>query len=56
MKPEVGKLLVFPSWLQHMVYPFQREMGKEELLLLTLIAWDVTEQPTETGEKNGNVN
>ena len=25
MKPEVGKLLVFPSWLQHMVYPFKGE-------------------------------
>jgi len=22
-KPEVGKLLVFPSWLKHFVYPFQ---------------------------------
>ena len=27
MTPEVGKLLVFPSWLQHMVYPFK---GKGE--------------------------
>ena len=24
-KPEVGKLLVFPSWLKHFVYPFQSE-------------------------------
>ena len=26
-KPEVGKLLMFPSWLQHMVWPFK---SKEE--------------------------
>ena len=24
-KPEVGKLLVFPSWLKHFVYPFKSE-------------------------------
>ena len=24
-KPEVGKLLVFPSWLRHFVYPFKSE-------------------------------
>jgi hypothetical protein len=23
IKPEVGKYLMFPSWLQHMVYPFE---------------------------------
>jgi hypothetical protein len=25
VKPEVGKLYVFPSWLSHMVYPFEGE-------------------------------
>ena len=25
VKPEVGKLLVFPSWLKHFVYPFKSE-------------------------------
>ena len=24
-KPEVGKLLIFPSWLKHFVYPFKSE-------------------------------
>jgi len=24
-KPEVGKLLMFPSWLKHFVYPFKSE-------------------------------
>ena len=24
-KPEVGKMLVFPSWLKHFVYPFKSE-------------------------------
>ena len=24
-KPEVGKFLVFPSWLRHFVYPFSVE-------------------------------
>ena len=24
-KPEVGKMLVFPSWLRHFVYPFSVE-------------------------------
>ena len=24
-KPEVGKLLMFPSWLKHFVYPFTSE-------------------------------
>ena len=37
-KPEVGKLLMFPSWLQHMVYPFK---SKEErrTVAANLNAW-----------------
>ena len=43
-KPEVGKLLMFPSWLQHMVYPFK---SKEErrTVAANLNAW------TQNGEK-----
>ena len=44
MKPEVGKLLVFPSWLQHMVYPFKGE-GERRTVASNLNCWDV--QPTE---------
>jgi len=54
MQPQVGKLLVFPSWLQHMVYPFKGE-GERRTVASNLNCWDVPEQPTETkGEENGN--
>ena len=55
IKPEVGKLLVFPSWLQHMVYPFKGE-GERRTVASNLNCWDVTEQSIEKGEENGNVN
>tara|TARA_R100000084_G_scaffold34047_1_gene13466 strand:+ start:1533 stop:2222 length:690 start_codon:yes stop_codon:yes gene_type:complete len=42
MKPEVGKLLVFPSWLQHMVYPFKGE-GERRTVASNLNCWDVQE-------------
>ena len=29
-KPEVGKLLMFPSWLKHFVYPFVRNYSLSE--------------------------
>ena len=43
-RPEEGKLLMFPSWLQHMVYPFK---SKEErrTVAANLNAW------TQNGEK-----
>ena len=45
MKPEVGKLLFFPSWLQHMVYPFQGE-GERRTVAANLNCWPVQqEQP-----------
>ena len=50
MKPEVGKLLVFPSWLQHMVYPFKGE-GERRTVASNLNCWDVTEQTTQIGEE-----
>ena len=50
MKPEVGKLLVFPSWLQHMVYPFKGE-GERRTVASNLNCWDVTQQTTQIGEQ-----
>ena len=46
IQPEVGKLLVFPSWLQHMVYPFKGE-GERRTVASNLNCWDMQEQPTE---------
>ena len=43
MKPEVGKLLLFPSWLQHMVYPFRGE-GERRTVASNLNCWDVNEK------------
>jgi len=44
MTPEVGKLLLFPSWLQHMVYPFKGK-GERRTIASNLNCWDV-QQPT----------
>ena len=49
IKPEVGKLLVFPSWLQHMVYPFKGE-GERRTIASNLNCWDMPAQPQETKE------
>ena len=50
MQPEVGKLLVFPSWLQHMVYPYKGE-GERRTIASNLNCWDVSQEPTkEEGE------
>ena len=45
MTPEVGKLLIFPSWLQHMVYPFKGE-GERRTLASNLNCWDVQKKDT----------
>lgn len=42
--PKVGKLLVFPSWLQHMVFPFKGE-GERRTIASNLNCWDV-QQPS----------
>ena len=42
MQPEVGKLLVFPSWLQHMVYPFKGD-GERRTVASNLNCWDVNQ-------------
>ena len=46
MTPEVGKLLLFPSWLQHMVYPFKGE-GERRTIASNLNCWDVQPTPKE---------
>ena len=39
-KPEVGKIYFFPSWLQHMVYPFKGE-GERRTVAANLNAFPV---------------
>ena len=51
MKPEVGKLLVFPSWLQHMVYPFKGE-GERRTVASNLNCWDVPAESLTTEKEN----
>ena len=46
MTPQVGKLLIFPSWLQHMVYPFKGE-GERRTIASNLNCWDVQPTPKE---------
>mgnify|MGYP003153906888 FL=1 len=45
IKPEVGKMLMFPSWLQHMVYPFEGE-GERRTVAANLNVWKVEEDGT----------
>jgi len=40
IRPEVGKLYLFPSWLQHMVYPFQGK-GERRTVAANLNCCDV---------------
>ena len=40
IRPEVGKLYLFPSWLQHMVYPFQGD-GERRTVAANLNCWDM---------------
>ena len=40
IQPQVGKLYLFPSWLQHMVYPFQGE-GERRTVAANLNCWDM---------------
>ena len=45
IKPEVGKLLMFPSWLTHMVYPFEGE-GERRTVAASLNVWKVEDDGT----------
>ncbi len=38
IQPEVGKLFIFPIWLQHMVYPFKGE-GERRTIAANLCGW-----------------
>jgi len=51
IKPTVGKLLVFPSWLQHMVYPFKGE-GERRTVASNLNCWDVPVESLTTEKEN----
>ena len=46
IKPEVGKLLMFPSWLTHMVYPFEGE-GERRTVAANLNVWKVNDDGTK---------
>ena len=45
IKPEVGKFLMFPSWLSHMVYPFEG-VGERRTVAANLNVWKVEEDGT----------
>jgi hypothetical protein len=46
MKPEVGKFFMFPSWLQHMVYPFQGD-GERRTVAANLNVWRIADDGTK---------
>ena len=43
VQPQVGKLYLFPSWLQHMVYPFKGK-GERRTVASNLNCWDIQQQ------------
>jgi hypothetical protein len=45
IKPKVGEMYVFPSWLQHMVYPFSGE-GERRSLSANITAWRKEDERT----------
>ncbi len=45
IKPEVGKMLMFPSWLSHIVYPFEGD-GERRTVAANLNVWKVAEDGT----------
>ena len=47
IKPEVGKFLMFPSWHQHMVYPFEGE-GERRTVAANLNVWNVQDSDKKT--------
>jgi len=40
IRPEVGRLMIFPSWMQHGVYPFFGE-GERRTVAANLNCWDI---------------
>ena len=51
VKPEEGKLLLFPSWMQHAVYPFFGS-GERRTVAGNMNCFDVTEEQMK-GAKDG---
>ena len=49
LQPQVGKLYMFPSWLQHLVYPF-KGAGERRTVAANLNVWNLTD--TDTGQVN----
>ena len=45
IKPEIGKFLMLPSWLQHMVYPFEGE-GERRTVAANFNVWKVEDDGT----------
>jgi hypothetical protein len=52
--PVPGKLLLFPSWMQHTVYPFSGE-GERRTVAGNLNCFDLTKEQLEELEKNERV-
>jgi hypothetical protein len=52
--PVPGKLLLFPSWMQHTVYPFFGE-GERRTVAGNLNCFDLTKEQLEELEKNERV-
>ena len=46
MKPEVGKFFMFPSWLQHSVYPFKGD-GERRTVAANLNVWRIADDGTK---------
>jgi len=49
IKPEIGKFLMFPSWLQHMVYPFEGE-GERRTVAANFNVWSTDNGGRSTRE------
>ena len=49
VQPQVGKLYMFPSWLQHLVYPFEGA-GERRTVAANLNVWNLTDK--DTGQVN----
>ena len=54
IKPTPGKLILFPSWMQHTVYPFFGE-GARRTVAGNLNCFDLTEEEIKEIEKNERV-
>jgi hypothetical protein len=50
-KPEVGLLLMFPSWMQHCVYPFQGD-GERRTVAGNINCFDLTQDEIQEKLKN----